>query len=122
MPVPTTWATIDALVHEIGELSADVHLAERTLASDPRTHAARNGLDRATEAVSAAIDEASEDALQRAGSAIDETKALIGQLGLTIQHSHGLVEAAQKLVEDAARRERRMSVLRTRLRRKKPKR
>jgi hypothetical protein len=32
--VPATWAAIDAVVQDIGELSADVHLAERTLSKD----------------------------------------------------------------------------------------
>jgi chemotaxis regulatin CheY-phosphate phosphatase CheZ len=117
----STWATIDALVHDIGELSADVQMAERTLATDPRTHAARTGLDRATDAVSIAIDQASESAVQRAASAIDETRALIAQLGLNVRRGRSLVDAAQKLVATAEREQRRMAVLRSRLEKRMPK-
>ena len=119
--MPSTWAAIDALVHEIGELSVDVQSAEHTLATDPRTRAARRGLDQATIAVSTAIDEGSESAVQRASSAIDETRALIGQLGLRIQHSRSLVEAAGKLVATAERQKRRMTAMRSRLARRRPK-
>ena len=68
--MPATWAAIDALVQDIGELSADVHLAERTLSTDPRTQAARRALDKATDAVCAAIDETSEAAVGRAAAAL----------------------------------------------------
>jgi hypothetical protein len=120
--VLSNWATIDALVHDIGELSVDVQMAERTLATDPRTRAARTGLDRATDAVSTAIDEASESALRRATSAIDDTRALIAQLGLSMQHSRSLVDAAQKLVATAAEREqRRMASFRSGLKKRIPK-
>ena len=52
--MPAHWAAIDALVQDIGELSAEVQLAERTLSTDARTRAARRALDRATDAVCAA--------------------------------------------------------------------
>jgi hypothetical protein len=95
--VPGHWAAIDALVQDVGELSAEVHLAERTLSTDPRTRAARQALDRATEAVCAAIDETSEVAFRRAAAAIVETRLLIGPLGLTLESSRALAEAARTL-------------------------
>ena len=119
--MPSTWAAIDALVRHIGELSADVLSAEHTLATDPRTRAARKGLDRATIAVSTAIDERSESAVQSASSAIDETRALIGELGLSVQRSRSLVDAAGKLVATAERQKQRTAVIRTRLGDRKPK-
>jgi hypothetical protein len=96
-PVPARWAAIDALVQDIGELSAEVHLAERTLSTDPRTQAARVALDRATEAVCAAIDDSSEAAVARAAAAIVETRLLIGPLGLTLDRGRALAEAARTL-------------------------
>jgi hypothetical protein len=95
--VPARWAAIDALVQDIGELSADVHMAERTLSTDARTRAARRALDRATEAVCAAIDETSEAAVGRALSAIVETRLIIGPLGLALERSRALADAARTL-------------------------
>jgi len=82
--VPARWAAIDALVQDIGELSADVHVAEHTLSTDPRTQAARRALDRATDAVCAAIDEGSVAAIESAKAAVVETRLLIGPLGLSL--------------------------------------
>jgi hypothetical protein len=95
--VPSRWAEIDALVLDIGELSAEVQLAERTLATDPRTKAARRALDRATEAVCSAMDDSSESAVQRAASAIAETRLLIGPLGSTLGKNKVLADAAHTL-------------------------
>ena len=95
--MPATWAAIDALVQDIGELSAEVHLAERTLSTDPRTQAARRALDRATDAVCTAIDDNSEAAVGRAAAALVETRLLIGPLGLALERSRALAEGARTL-------------------------
>ena len=95
--MPAHWAAIDALVQEIGELSAEVQLAERTLSTDARTRAARRALDRATDAVCAAIDETSEVAVGRAAAAIVETRLLIGPRGLSLERTRALSEAARTL-------------------------
>jgi signal transduction histidine kinase len=113
--VPSSWATIDALVHDIGELSAQVLMAEHTLATDARTRAARTGLDLATDAVSTAIDERSESAARRASEAIAETRALIVSLGLSIERSRSLVEAARRLTATSQREHSRTAALRRRV-------
>ena len=95
--MPSRWAAIDALVQDIGELSADVQLAERTLSADPRTPAARQALDRATEAVGLAIDDPGEATIGRAASAIVETRRLIGPLGLSLERNKALAEGARTL-------------------------
>jgi hypothetical protein len=95
--VPARWTAIDALVQDIGELSADVQLAERTLSTDVRTQAARRALDRATDAVCAAIDDSSEAAVGRAAAAIVETRLIIGPLGLPVERSRALAEATRTL-------------------------
>ena len=95
--MPATWAAIDALVQDIGELSADVQLAEHTLPTDARTQAARRALDRATDAVCAAIDDSSEAAVGRAAAAIVETRLIIGPLGLPLERSRALAEGARTL-------------------------
>jgi hypothetical protein len=95
--VPARWAAIDALVQDIGELSADVQLAEHTLATDARTQAARRALDKATDAVCAAIDETSEAAVGRAAAAIVETRLIIGTLGLPLERNRALTEATRTL-------------------------
>ncbi len=109
------WAVIDVLVHDIGALSAQVHVAESTLSSDPRTQAARRALDRATDAVCLAIDETSETAAKRAAAAIEDTRALIAELGLTIENARNLVDAAHKLMATSERHRHRMQTLRRRL-------
>ena len=95
--MPATWAAIDALVQDIGELSAEVHLAERTLSTDPRTQAARRALDKATDAVCAAIDEGSQAAVGRAAAAVVETRLLIGPLGLALERSRAIAEGDRTL-------------------------
>ena len=95
--MPAHWAAIDALVQDIGELSAEVQLAEHTLATDARTQAARRALDRATDAVCAAIDETSEAAVERAAAAIVETRRIIEPLGLPVDRSRAFAEAARTL-------------------------
>jgi hypothetical protein len=95
--VPRRWAAIDALVQDIGELSADVQLAEHTLSTDARTKAARRALDRATDAVCAAIDETSEAAVGRAAGAIVETRLILGPLGLPLERSRALADASRTL-------------------------
>ena len=102
MPASSTWVVIDALVHEIGALSAQVHMAERTIASDPRTPAARQSLDRATEAVCLAIDETSDRAARRARHAIAETRRLLSELGL-LTATGDLAQAARKLMATSER-------------------
>lgn len=95
--VRSRWAAIDALVQDIGELSADIQIAERTLSTDPRTPAARQALDRATEAVGLAIDDPGDATIGRAAAAIVETRLLIGPLGLALERSKALAEAARTL-------------------------
>jgi hypothetical protein len=95
--VRSRWAAIDALVQDIGELSADIQIAERTLSTDPRTPAARQALDRATEAVGLAIDDPGDATIGRAAAAIVETRLLIGPLGLALERSKALAEAAGTL-------------------------
>jgi hypothetical protein len=95
--MPPLWAAIDALVQDIGELSADVHLAERTLPTDPRTRAARQALDRATDSICTAIDDTSDSAVESAASAMAETRLLIGHLGLTVEKTKSLADAARTL-------------------------
>ena len=90
-------AAIDALVQDIGELSADVELAERTLATDPRTLAARRALEKATDAVGLAIDDPGDATIGRAASAIVETRRLIGALGLALERNKALADAARTL-------------------------
>jgi len=99
--VASQWLVIDGLVRDIGALAADVHMAERTLATDPRTHAARSALDRATDAVCVAIDETSQSAATQATHAISQARAIIDQLGLTMQTSRNLVAASRALTEQA---------------------
>jgi hypothetical protein len=117
--VPSGWVAIDALVQDIGELCADVHLAERTLPTDPRTTAARHALDRATDAVCTAIDEASDSALGRASSAIAETRFIVGHLGLTLERHKSLANAPRTL-RNAQRELPRLAAL-TRRKRRRPK-
>ena len=95
--MPKRSAAIDALVQDIGELSAEVELAERTLATDPRTPAARQALERATEAVGLAIDDPADATIGRAASAIVETRRLIGPLGLALERNKALADAARTL-------------------------
>jgi hypothetical protein len=95
--VASRWATIDALVQDIGELSADVQLAERTLSADPRTPAARQALDRATDALGLAIDDPGEATIGRAAAAIVEARRRVGPLGLALERSKALAEAARTL-------------------------
>lgn len=95
--MPSRWAEIDALVQDIGELSAEVQLAERTLSTDPRTKAARQALDRATDAVCLAIGDSSEAAVGRAAAAIGETRFLIAPLGSSLDRGKALGEAARTL-------------------------
>ena len=95
--MPARWAAIDALVQDIGELSADVHVAEHTLSTDPRTQAARRALDRATDAVCAAIDEGSVAAIEHAKAAVVETRLLIGPLGLSLERNQALSEAERTI-------------------------
>ena len=118
--MPSGWVAIDALVQDIGELCADVHLAERTLPTDPRTTAARHALDRATDAVCTAIDEASDSALGQANSAIAETRFIVGHLGLTLERRKSLAEAPRTL-RTAQRELPRLAALRRR-KRSRPKR
>lgn len=110
--VSSPWPVIDALVHDIGALSAQVHVAERTLASDPRTGAARRALDLATDAVCSAIDDTSEAAATRATAAIEEARALIAQLGMTAETSRSLLEAGRKLVAASERERHRTEAMR----------
>ena len=97
--MPTHWSVIDVLVRDIGSLAVDVHLAERTLATDPRTRAARRALDAATDAVCSAMDEVTADAEIRASTAVKRARATIAHLGLTVQDSRNLVRAAQRLLK-----------------------
>jgi len=99
--VASQWSLIDGLVRDIGALAADVHMAERTLATDPRTQAARTALDTATDAVCVAIDETSQSAATQATHAISQARAIIDQLGLTMQTSRNLVAASRALTEQA---------------------
>jgi chemotaxis regulatin CheY-phosphate phosphatase CheZ len=110
------WATIDGLVRDLGDVSSQVHLAERTLGSDPRTAAARRALEQATDAVCTAIDETSASAAERAATAIEDTRALLGQLGVTVRASRTLVTAAHDLIARAEAEHKRMALLRRRLR------
>jgi hypothetical protein len=96
-PVPSRWAAIDAIVQDIGELSADVQLAERTLSTNPSTQAARQALDRATDAAGLAIDDPGDATIGRAASAIVETRRLIGPLDLALERNKALAEAARTL-------------------------
>lgn len=116
MPSSQPWVVIDVLVHDIGALSAQVQMAERTLATDPRTRAARTSLDRATDAVCVAIDDVSEPAAARAKTAIAETRALIAQLGLTGDATGRFVRAAGNLVAKSEQERHRAESLRRRLR------
>lgn len=111
------WAVIDGLVHDIGALSVQVQVAERTLATDPRTVAARHALDCATDAVCTAIDETSASAAAKAASAIADTRALIVQLGLTAETSRSLVHAAGELIATAEKQRQRTSAIRRRFKR-----
>jgi hypothetical protein len=97
--VPTHWSVIDVLVRDIGSLAADVHLAELTLGTDPRTRTARRALDAATDAVCSAMDEVTADAETRASTAVRRARATIAHLGLTVQDSRNLVRAAQRLIK-----------------------
>jgi len=97
--VPTHWSVIDVLVRDIGSLAVHVHLAERTLATDPRTRAARRALDAATDAVCSAMDEVTADAETRASSAVKRARATIAHLGLTVHDSRNLARAAQRLLK-----------------------
>jgi hypothetical protein len=101
--VHSHWSVIDGLVREIGALAADVHMAERTLATDPRTRAARSALDVATEAVRAAIDDVTEAAQTEATRALAQAHAAVASLGLTAQTGRSLVSAARTLVDRAQR-------------------
>jgi hypothetical protein len=91
------WSTIDTLVRDIGALAADVHMAERTLPTDPRTAVARHALDAATVAICTAIDEASLSAAANAAAAIAEAREAVATLGLTNQTSRELAAAARRL-------------------------
>lgn len=115
--VSSPWAVIDGLVHDIGALSVQVQVAERTLATDPRTVAARHALDCATDAVCTAIDETSASAAAKAASAIADTRALIVQLGLTAETSRSLVHAAGELIATAEKQRQRTSAIRRRFKR-----
>jgi chemotaxis regulatin CheY-phosphate phosphatase CheZ len=97
--VSSHWSVIDGLVRDIGSLAGDVHLAERTLATDPRTHAARRALDTATDAVCSAIEDTSAASEKRATTAVEQARTLVGQLGLTIRDSHNLAHAAHALID-----------------------
>jgi chemotaxis regulatin CheY-phosphate phosphatase CheZ len=101
--VRSHWSVIDGFVRDIGSFAVDVHMAERTLATDPRTRAARTALDAATDAVCTAIDQVTADAEARAGTAVERARATIAQLGLTIQDSRSLVHASQDLIKRAGR-------------------
>ena len=101
--MPFGWVAIDALVEDIGELCADVHLAERTLPTDPRTTAARHALDRATEAVCTAIDEPSDSALGHATSAIAETRFLVTHV-IRTQERHKRRELPRLAAQRGAKR------------------
>lgn len=113
--MPSGWVAIDALVQDIGELCADVHLAERTLPTDARTTAARHALDRATEALCTAIDEPSDSALGQATSAIADTRFLVSDLGLT-QERHKSLATAPRTLRAGQRELPRLAALRRRKR------
>ena len=119
--MPSGWVAIDALVQDIGELCADVHLAERTLPTDPRTTAARHALDRATEAVCTAIDAPSDSALGQATSAIADTRFLVAHLGLS-QERHKSLATAPRTLRAGQRELPRLAALRRRRKRDRPKR
>jgi hypothetical protein len=95
--VTSHWKAIDTLVKDIGALAVDVQMAERTLATDPRTSAARRALDSATDAVCVAIDESSEAAAAQANRAIEEARGAVVKLGLTLQNSRSLIVAARDI-------------------------
>jgi len=109
------WTVIETLVEDLGDLSAQVHVAERTLATDPRTRAARVALERATEALCTAIDETSSTAADRAASAIQDTRSLLAELGVAVQTSRTLAGAARRLIAQSERERKRADDLRRRL-------
>src|SRR5262249_61896156 len=65
----------------------------------PRPRAPRRALDAATDAVCTAIEQASATSERRATTAVEQARAIIAQLGLTIRDSHNLVQAARALIE-----------------------
>ncbi|HUG52503.1 MAG TPA: hypothetical protein VMR21_02835 [Vicinamibacteria bacterium] len=96
--MPSHWAVIETLVHEIGALSADVQTAELTLATDPRTSAARRALDAATAAVCTALDDNRASAAADAAEAIAEAREALVELGVASQTPRELTTATRALM------------------------
>jgi hypothetical protein len=97
--VPSHWSVIDVLVRDIGSLAVEVHLAEHTLATDPRTRAARRALDAATDAVCTAMDEVTADAEAKAQTEVERARTIIARVRPTARSRRSLAGAARDLIE-----------------------